>query len=521
MTQIFYLDTTLRDGAQTEGVSFSVSDKLNIARALDRFGIDYIEGGFPGANPKDEEFFRRAEKMTWQSAKLTAFGATRYKGSICEDDSAVQAVAGSAAPACAIVAKSSLFQVQNILETDAREGLAMIADTVAYLVAGGKEVILDAEHFFDGFLEDPDFALAALGAAADAGASWLALCDTNGGTLPDQVRDITRRVVSKFSVPVAIHAHNDLDMGVAVTVAAINAGARGVHGTINGIGERTGNANLCSIIPTVRLKLDRSSMSDDSLGTLTELSHLVSELANLTPNQHQPFVGHSAFAHKAGYHASASSKFEHAYQHIDPALVGNRQRILISELSGSKNISAAAERLGILQSKEGAAETLAAVKLLEAEGYQFEGAEASFELLLMRRQPGYSAPFRLIDFLAFTQTRGADSAISEAVVKLQVDGVGSHTAGDGNGPVSALDGALRKAILPAYPMLSGVHLSDYRVRILDPDSGTDAHTRVLISMTDGERVWNTVGSSSNIVEASWSALIDGYEYAIHARRRSA
>ena len=519
MTPIFYLDTTLRDGAQTEGVSFSVSDKLNIARALDRFGIDYIEGGFPGANPKDEEFFRRAEKLTWQSAKLTAFGATRYKGSNCENDPAVQAVARSAAPACAIVAKSSLFQVQNILETDAREGLAMIADTVAYLVASGKEVILDAEHFFDGFLEDPDFTLAALGAAADAGASWLALCDTNGGTLPDQVREVTRRVVSQFSVPVAIHAHNDLDMGVAVTVAAINAGARGVHGTINGIGERTGNANLCSIIPTVRLKLGHSSMSDGSLDALTELSHLVSELANLTPNQHQPFVGHSAFAHKAGYHASASSKFEHAYQHIDPALVGNRQRILISELSGSKNIAAAAARLGIRQSKEGAAEALAAVKLLEAEGYQFEGAEASFELLLLRRQPGYSAPFQLIDFLAFTQTRGADPVISEAVVKLQVDGVSAHTAGDGNGPVSALDGALRKAILPAYPMLSGVHLSDYRVRILDPDSGTDAHTRVLISMTDGEQEWNTVGSSSNIVEASWSALIDGYEYAIHARRR--
>ncbi len=514
MARINYLDTTLRDGAQTEGVSFSVSDKLNIARALDRFGIDYIEGGFPGANPKDEEFFRQAERMTWQNAKLTAFGATRYKGSTCERDAAVQAVARSQAPACAIVAKSSLFQVEQILETTPREGLAMIADTVAYLVAAGKEVILDAEHFFDGFKQDPEFALAALKAARDAGASWLALCDTNGGSLPQEAADITARVVAELDTPVAIHAHNDLEMGVAVSVAAVAAGATQVHGTINGIGERTGNANLCSVIPTLALKMGYSSGVDGNLARLTELSHLASELANLTPDQHQPFVGNSAFAHKAGYHASASSKFEHAYQHIDPALVGNRQRILISELSGSKNIASTARRLGISQTAETAAETLEAVKLLEAEGYHFEGAEASFELLLLRRQPGYQAPFELIDFLALTETRGSQPVVSEAVVKLQVNGDQAHTAADGNGPVSALDGAFRKAILTSYPELAKVHLIDYKVRILDPDSGTGAYTRVLIAMTDGEREWSTVGSSANIVEASWSALIDGYEYAL-------
>ncbi len=514
MTRIFYLDTTLRDGAQTEGVSFSVSDKLNVARALDCFGVDYIEGGFPGANPKDEEFFRQAERLTWHHAKLTAFGATRYKGSTCEQDPAVQAVARSRTPACAIVAKSSLFQVENILETTPREGLAMISDTVAYLAAAGKEVILDAEHFFDGFKQDRDFALAALQAAQTAGASWVALCDTNGGSLPLEVAEITALVVAELKLPVAIHTHNDLDMGVAASVAAVRAGATQVHGTINGIGERTGNANLCSVIPTLSLKMGYESAVDGNLSRLTELSHLVSELANLAPDQHQPFVGNSAFAHKAGYHASASSKFEHAYQHIDPALVGNRQRILISELSGSKNIASTAARLGISQTAETAAETLEAVKLLEAEGYHFEGAEASFELLLLRRQPDYQAPFELIDFLALTETRGSQPVMSEAVVKLQVNGTQSHTAADGNGPVAALDGAFRKAILPAYPALAKVHLVDYKVRILDPDSGTGAYTRVLMTMTNGERQWSTVGSSANIVEASWIALIDGYEYSL-------
>ncbi len=516
MTRISYLDTTLRDGAQTEGISFSVSDKLNIARALDGFGVDYIEGGFPGANPKDEEFFRRAEALTWNSAKLTAFGATRYKGSRCESDAAVQAVANSAAPACAIVAKTSLFQVQQILETTSQEGLAMIADTVSYLVAAGKEVILDAEHFFDGFKEDPQFAMAAARAAQDAGAAWLALCDTNGGTLPTEIYDITKLMATELDIPLAIHAHNDLEMGVAASVAGVSAGARQVHGTINGCGERTGNANLCSVIPTMALKLGYTSGVDENLSSLTDLSHLVSELANMAPDPHAPYVGNSAFAHKAGYHASASSKFEHAYQHVDPALVGNRQRILISELSGSKNITSTAARLGIDQSRASAAETLATVKLLEAEGYQFEGAEASFELLMLRRQPGYKPPFELIDFLAFTQTRGNQPAASEAVLKIQVNDSHFHTAAAGNGPVSALDEALRKAILPVHPGLANVNLADYKVRILDPDSGTGAHTRVLITMSDGDREWNTVGSSGNVVEASWIALIDGYEYAIAA-----
>tara|TARA_B100001123_G_scaffold449691_1_gene616112 strand:+ start:6003 stop:7568 length:1566 start_codon:yes stop_codon:yes gene_type:complete len=514
VTQISILDTTLRDGAQGEGISFSASDKLKIAKRLDEFGVGYIEGGFPGANPKDIEFFDKTSNMTWKNAKITAFGATRYKNTKCEDDDAVQAVATSGAPAAAIVAKFSEFQVKHILETDLPEGLGMISDTVSYLRNCGMEVIVDAEHFFDGFKANRDYTLAAVKAAEKAGADWIALCDTNGGSLVDEVRDIVATVKSVTSVPIAIHAHNDSGIGVAVSLAAIGAGATQVHGTINGLGERTGNADLCTIIPTLQLKMGCNCVTDPNLGTLTELSHYVSEMANISPNQQQPYVGNSAFAHKAGYHASATAKFEQAYQHVDPSAVGNVQRILVSELAGTASISTRAAQLGLKQSRKSASETARRLKLLESAGYQFEGAEASFELLLRRQSDEYTPPFEPINFFALTETRKGDSPPSEAMVKLLVGKDSYHTAAEGNGPVSALDAALRKAILPSYPELEKVHLVDYKVRILDSEAGTDASTRVLIVASDGNRSWNTVGSSTNVVEASWTALVDSYEYAL-------
>jgi len=518
MKQISILDTTLRDGAQGEGISFSASDKLKIAKRLDEFGVGYIEGGFPGASPKDIEFFEKTSKMVWKNAKITAFGATRYKNTQCETDDAVQAVAKSGAPAAAIVAKFSEFQVKQILETELHEGLAMISDTVSYLRNCGLEVIVDAEHFFDGFKANQDYTLAAIKAAEEAGANWIALCDTNGGSLVDEVRDIVAKVKSVTSVPIAIHAHNDAGVGVAVSLAAIGAGATQVHGTINGIGERTGNADLCTVIPTLQLKMGCYCVTDQNLGTITDLSHYVSEMANINPNQQQPYVGNSAFAHKAGYHASATAKFEQAYQHVDPSAVGNVQRILVSELAGTASVSTRAAQLGLDQSRESASETARMLKLLEAEGYQFEGAEASFELLVRRQSDEYTPPFDPINFFALTETRRGDSSPSEAMVKLLVGEDSYHTAAEGNGPVSALDAALRKAILPSYPELEKVHLVDYKVRILDSEAGTDASTRVLIVASDGNKSWNTVGSSTNVVEASWTALVDSYEYALMLTR---
>ncbi len=514
MSKVFLFDTTLRDGAQGEGISFSSSDKLKIARRLDGFGMDYIEGGFAGANPKDQEFFRRAAAMTWQNSRVTAFGATRYKNVRCEDDAGVQALVATSAPAMTIVAKFSEFQVSRILETDHAEGLAMITDTVSYLKAQGVEVIVDAEHFFDGFKADRDFTLACVDAAEKAGADWIALCDTNGGSLVDELHDITAEIVKRTSCAVGIHTHNDADLAAAGTLAGVAAGATQIHGTINGLGERTGNANLCTVIPNLQLKLGYDCVAAEQLERLTELSHYVSEIANMNSPTQMAYVGHSAFAHKAGYHASATAKYDQAYQHVDPATVGNHQRILVSELAGTASVASRAAQLGIAQSREGAAATASTLKLLEAEGFQFEGAEASFELILRRKEEGYRAPFELVDFMAFAETRDGQSSLSEAMVKIRINDEIIHTAGEGNGPVSALDEAFRKALLPSFPKVAAVRLVDYKVRILDSEAGTAAGTRVLILSSDGEHEWGTVGSSTNVVEASWIALADAYEFAL-------
>ncbi len=514
MSKVFLLDTTLRDGAQGEGVSFSASDKLKIARRLDDFGIDYIEGGFAGANPKDQEFFRQAGAMTWGHARITAFGATRYKNVRCEDDAGIQALVATGTPAMAIVAKFSKVQVTRILETDLDEGLAMIGDTVAYLKSQGVEVIVDAEHFFDGFKANREFTLACVDAAEKAGADWIALCDTNGGSLVDELHDITAEVVKRTSCAVGIHTHDDADLAAAGTLAGVAAGATQVHGTINGLGERCGNANLCTVVPNLQLKLGYECVSDEQLAHLTELSHFVYEAANLSTRTQTAYVGHSAFAHKAGYHASATAKYGQAYQHVDPATVGNRQRILVSELAGTASVAVRAAQLGIAQTREGAAATASTLKLLEAEGFQFEGAEASFELILRRKEEGYVAPFELVDFMAFAETRGGQSALSEAMVKIRIGDEIIHTAGEGNGPVSALDQAFRKALRPSFPSVEAVRLIDYKVRILDSEAGTEAGTRVLIVSSDGECEWSTVGSSTNVVEASWIALADAYEFSL-------
>ena len=514
MSKVFLYDTTLRDGSQGEGISFSASDKMQIARRLDEFGVHYVEGGFPGANPKDIEFFELARKHDWKNAKIVAFGATRRKDTAVEDDPAIAAILESGVSAVALVAKFSRWQVEHILEAAPVENLAMIRDTVSYLKRRGLEVIVDAEHYFDGFRDDGEYARACLDAATGAGCDWVVLCDTNGGSLVEDIREMTEMAVDHSPVPVGIHTHNDMDLATAGSLAAVSAGATQVQGTVNGLGERCGNANLCAVVANLQLKMGIECVSRENLARLTELSHFVSETANLAPISQMAYVGHSAFAHKAGYHASATAKAEQAYQHVDPVLVGNRQRILVSELSGASNVVTRTEQLGIGQSRKDAAETARTLKLMESRGFQFEGAEASFELLVRRQAADYQPPFELLDFLTLVETRDGKTALSEAMVKIRVGEKVFHTAAEGNGPVSALDAGTRKALLSAYPVLDSVRLIDYKVRIVDSDAGTDASTRVLIESTNGENFWTTVGSSTNVVEASWLALADSFEYAI-------
>ena len=507
-------DSTLRDGAQTEGVAFSCEDKLRVARRLDEYGIHYIEGGFPGSNPKDREFFERAAKLTWRNAKIAAFGSTRRKGHAADADPNVRAVLDCRTSAVTIVAKFSRFQAEQVLETTTDENLAMIADTARHLKAHGREVILDAEHFFDGLVQDRAYVEQCVRAATEAGADWIVLCDTNGGSLPEQVLEATRAVRSWTDVPLGIHAHDDIDLAEANTLAGVAGGATQVQGTINGLGERCGNANLATLIPTLQLKLGCQCVAPEQLRQTAELSRYVSEIANLAPDPYMPYVGHSAFAHKAGYHGSGMQRHPAAYQHMDPALVGNEPRILISELAGRGSVAAKAAQLGLATDGADAARALERVKQLEGRGFQFEGAEASFELLLRRMQDGYQAPFEFVDFLVLAETRGGRDILSEAMVKIRVGEEIFHTAADGNGPVSALDRAARKALERFFPELQRMRLVDYKVRILDSPSGTDAGVRVLIQSTDGVREWGTVGSSTNIIEASWLALKDSYEYGL-------
>ncbi|AKG53472.1 (R)-citramalate synthase [Dehalogenimonas sp. WBC-2] len=522
MINVELYDTTLRDGAQREGVSFSVLDKLHIAQKLDEFGVQYIEGGWPGANPKDNEFFQKALEDGFKNAKLVAFGSTRKAGTAIEDDLSIKALLDSGAPVVTLVGKSSAPQVEKVLATSLDENINMVVDSISFLKSKGRTVFLDAEHFFDGYKADKDYSLKVLTAAAEAGAECLILCDTNGGSLPDEVAAAVREVVAAVKVKVGIHTHNDAELAVANTLAAVAAGASQVQGTINGYGERCGNANLCSIIPALKFKMGLDVLPNLNLEGLTELAHFVSEVANLAPDPFLPYVGHSAFSHKAGLHVSGLSRWMFAYQHIDPALVGNKPRTLVSELSGRTNVVQRAKEIGVDLSTKGSEVKLLLerVKELESLGFQYENAEASFDLLVHRANPSYTPPFELIDFMVVIEKRRRapimacehEDMMSEAVVKVRVKDQVMHTAAEGNGPVNALDMALRKALLPSYPELSKIQLKDFKVRILEESTGTGSVVRVLIESTDGVEEWHTVGASSNLVEASWLALVDGLEY---------
>jgi 2-isopropylmalate synthase len=517
MTQIFLYDATLRDGTQGEGISLSCNDKLKIVRKLDEFGVHYIEGGWPGSNPKDAEFFARQNELDLKNAKIAAFGSTRYKGTTCDKDANIQALVEAHTSVVTIVGKSWDLHVHHVLETNPEENLDMITESVQYFKARDKEVIFDAEHFFDGYKANPEYAMLTLQAAVKSDANCLVLCDTNGGTTPWEIEEITKRVAERFpEVQLGIHAHNDCELGVADTLAGVRGGAVHVQGTINGYGERVGNANLISIIPDLQLKMGYQCVSDTQLANLTTLSRYVDELTNMTPNTRQAYVGHSAFAHKGGIHVAAIRKVEESYQHIDPKLVGNEKRILISELSGRGNILSKAEELGLDTNREETRKVLEQVKELESQGYTFEGATASIDMMLRRVGQDYEPPFQVIDFMVITENRQGRGLFTEATVKIKVGDETRHTVAEGNGPVNALNLALRQALHQDFPQLRNIHLSDYKVRILDSDSGTAATTRVMIDFHEEAswHSWTTVGAHTNIIEASWRALIDSMEYAL-------
>ncbi len=507
--QIALFDTTLRDGTQSEGLSLSVEDKIKITRLLDGFGVQYIEGGYPGSNPKDVEFFRRAPELKLGQAKLTAFGSTRRTGSAASDDANMQALVAAGTPAVAIFGKSWLLHVTDVLKTTPEENLAMIADSVAFLKKNGKEVIFDAEHFFDGFRADRDYALAAARAAASAGADWLALCDTNGGNLPSTIAEIVRETRKHVDAKLGIHAHNDGDMAVANSIAAVEAGCTMVQGTLNGWGERCGNANLMSVIPALQLKLGHACVTAEQLERLTEVARTASEIANVRPRAHAPYVGSSAFAHKAGAHVAAVAKSPVTFEHIPPESVGNSRRIVVSELSGRGNIRVRAQQLGLPLGNE--ANIVARIKELENRGYQFEAAEGSFELMLRRGQPGYREPFEVLDVVVISESRRGSEMFVEATVKIKVGDEISHVVAEGSGPVDAMDLAFHRALDQHFPLLREIQLCDFKVRILDPESATAAKTRVLIESAHGSERWSTIGVSQNIIEASCEALKDGFE----------
>jgi 2-isopropylmalate synthase len=512
--QVYLYDTTLRDGSQREGISFSVEDKLKIARRLDDFGVAYIEGGWPGSNPKDAAFFQRVQGMSFKNAVITAFGATQKKDTRPEDDANLQALLGANTPVVALVGKSWDLHVYHVLETTLDENLQMIGQSVAYMKSHAKEVVYDAEHFFDGYKANPAYALETLRAAQDNGADTIVLCDTNGGTLPWEIEDVVRRVKAEIQTPLGIHCHNDGDCGTANTLAAVRAGVVHVQGTINGYGERVGNADLCTIIPGLQLKMGLHCVTEKSLAGIKELSTYVAEVANLPHDKHQPYVGESAFAHKGGIHVAAMLKNEESYQHIDPDLVGNRWHSVVSELSGRGNVLDKSRELGLDISSEQTRHVLDDIKALEAQGFTFESAEASVEMMLQRQQPDYQPPFELVDFTVVVEHRQGRGMLAEATVKVKIGDRVLHTAAEGNGPVNALDAALRKALQDVYPYLAHVRLDDYKVRILDSESGTSAAVRVLIDTKNGTRRWSTVGASPNIIEASWRAMADSLEYAL-------
>jgi 2-isopropylmalate synthase len=519
MAQVALYDTTLRDGTQWEGISLSVEDKLKIAAKLDEFEIDYIEGGWPGSNPKDIEFFRRVPELGLRHARVVAFGSTRHARRRVEDDDNIRMLVEANTPAVALVSKTWDLHVTEALRIGLDDNLAMIHDSVSYLKGLGREVIYDAEHFFDAYRANREYALQTLRVAAAAGADCLVLCDTNGGSLPWDVEAIVREIGALDLAPLGIHTHNDSGNAVANALAAVRVGAVQVQGTINGYGERCGNADLCVIIPNLVLKLGLDAMTPDLLGRLTELSWYVSEVANVTPNDHQPYVGRSAFTHKGGIHVSAVMREARTYEHVDPGLVGNDRRVVVSELAGRSNLLFKARQfeLDVEEDSPEWQDILGQVKDLEYSGYQFEGAEASLELLMRKALGSYTRLFDLEGFRVTIEKRRDRQSLCEATIKVRVNGEREHTAAEGDGPVNALDNALRKALLPFYPALADIRLTDYKVRVLTGGAGTSARVRVLIDSADEEGTWSTVGVSENIIEASWQALVDSVEYGLRRR----
>jgi len=511
---VFIYDTTLRDGAQTEGVSFSTEDKMEILRKLDAFGIDFAEGGWPSSNPKDDELFERASELGMKRTELTAFGSTCKSGVPADKDPGLAALADCASKYVCIFGKAWDFHVTDALKISLQDNLKIVEDSVRFLRDKGKKVIFDCEHFFDGHKSNGPYAMEVVKAAVNGGAEWIVLCDTNGGSLPKEVVAATKEVVGSVNVGVGIHCHNDSDLAVACSLAAVESGARMVQGTINGIGERCGNANLCSIMPDLAIKMGYDIGPMD-LTKLTALSGFVGETANISPHPGLPYVGERAFAHKGGMHVSALSRDTRTYEHVSPESVGNKRRILISDMAGRASVSAKLRELGISDETDDNKEILERIKDLEAEGYQFDGAEASFEMLVKRFKGDISRPFDVVGFRMYMDEAGERGMISEASVKV-ADRFGNveHTACDGDGPVNALDGALRKALSHFYPILNSVRLTDYKVRVLDEKAATAARVRVLIRSTDGKDSWTTVGVSTNVVEASLIALVDSMEYAI-------
>lgn len=510
--QIF--DTTLRDGTQGEKVSFSAEDKFRIAVRLDEFGIDYIEGGWPGSNPKDLAFFQKAKGHSFKHAKIVAFGSTCRFGNTPENDPNLQALIQAETPAVSLFGKSWLLHVEQALKISAKDNLDLIDGSIRFLKKHGKEIIYDAEHFFDGYKDNPDYAIKTLLAAEKAGADVVVLCDTNGGTLTSEITEIVTDVCKKTSSPVGIHTHNDSELAVANAITAVEAGAVHVQGTINGYGERCGNANLCSVIPNLQIKMGYSCIPDEQMAQLSTLSKFVSELGNLTPDNKQPYVGKSAFAHKGGIHVSAVMKNEQTYEHIRPEWVGNNRRVLVSDLSGKSNVSYKSEELGFEFDKysENSSAIVSELKKLENEGYQFEAAEASFELLVKQMTDSTPDYFKLEGFRVIMERNANGESRSEATIKVCVNDQIELSAAEGNGPVHALDAALRKALCEFYPEISTMQLQDYKVRVLNEKDGTGAKVRVLIDSARDGTSWGTVGVSENIIDASWKALSEGIIY---------
>jgi 2-isopropylmalate synthase len=518
MTDIQLYDTTLRDGMQGEGLSLSTDEKLRIAHALDDLGIHYVEAGFPSSNPKEEALFGLLEAERFETAEICAFGMTRRRDLAAAEDPALEVLARCFAPVCTLVGKTWKLHLEKVIHTEPEENLQLITDSVAFLVAEGKRVIYDAEHFFDAYRDDSAYALRCLAAAIEAGADNVTLCDTNGSSLPAQVADATAAAVAQFgSERVGIHTHNDAECGVANSLAAVQEGASLVQGTMNGLGERCGNANLVSILPALQLKLGYGCVSPQQMASLTKTSHMLDEICNVTPDPNQAYVGRNAFAHKGGMHVAGVRSDTRTFEHIEPEVVGNRRAVLVSELSGKGTVLSRAEAAGISLDSAAAVRAVERLKALEHRGYHFEAADASFDLLLRKEAGDYEPLFRLESFRVITEKREDGKVQTEATIKIWANGERLVRTAEGNGPVNALDRALRDAIADTYPRLRDVELVNYKVRIIDEHKGTGAVTRVLIDASDREDTWGTIGVSENIIEASWEALVDSLEYALQAR----